>query len=78
MSKYKLILNLVFIGSYKGNLEYIRSINKELELEDVVYYIGFVSNENLNYIYKNTFALVFPSYFVPDNLQLNCLKDSKE
>lgn len=63
-NEYKLILT----GSDKGNLEYIKTKINELDLQDRVIYKGFVSDSELKQLYKFAHALVFPSYFGPDNI----------
>ncbi len=66
--EYGLEFNLVLTGADKGNLEHVKTISAELGLADKVYYIGFVSFDDMIYLYNNAFALVFPSFFGPDNL----------
>ena len=76
--KYNLDFSVIFTGSDKGNLKYIKEKTKKLGLEKKVYFLGFVSTEELVQLYKNAFALVFPSFFGPDNIPpleafvLNC------
>lgn len=62
------VFELVFTGSDKGNAEYIKSIVRDFGLQDVVHFLGFVDREELRSLYRNAFALVFPSYFGPDNI----------
>lgn len=75
---YNLILPVVFTGSNQGNQEYIRDQVKKLNLLDQVYFLGFVSQEDLIKLYTHAFALIFMSFFGPDNLPpleafcLNC------
>ena len=66
--KYHLHFNLVLTGSDKGNLDYIKNMINELDLVDNVKILGFVDSDELIKIYKSAFALVFPSFFGPDNL----------
>lgn len=61
-------IHLVLTGSDKGNQSYIRKKVKELRLTKYVHFMGFVTQNDLIHIYKNAFALVFPSFFGPDNL----------
>jgi glycosyltransferase involved in cell wall biosynthesis len=76
--RYKLIFPVVFTGSNQGNEEYIRYKVKKLNLLDQVYFLGFVSQEDLMELYRHAFALTFMSFFGPDNLppleafSLNC------
>jgi glycosyltransferase involved in cell wall biosynthesis len=70
--------HLVFTGSDKGNLEYIKEICYQLNLNSDIKFLGFVSDMELNILYKNAISLVFPSLLGPTNmpiieaLQLNC------
>lgn len=71
-------LKLVLTGSDKGNLEHVKAAVAELGLQDAVVFAGFVSNAELASLYRQAEALVFPSFFGPDNLppleamQLGC------
>lgn len=66
--KYRFNIKLVFCGSDKGNLSYIKNAAQELGVDSNVHFLGFVSSEDLYLLYKSAFALVFPSIFGPDNL----------
>ena len=63
-----LSFDMVFVGSDKGNMDYVRDFARKLDLLDDVHFLGFVSDEDLESLYKNAFALVFASFFGPDNL----------
>ncbi len=64
--KYKFLdLSLVFTGIIK-KIELKKEIDdliKNYGLSKKVLFLGYVSDENLNYIYQNANALVFPSSF---------------
>jgi glycosyltransferase involved in cell wall biosynthesis len=60
-------LSLVLTGSDKGNRDYVMKHVVELGLGDRVFVPGFVPREDLNALYRASTALVFPSYFGPDN-----------
>lgn len=64
----KILLAVVFSGSDKGNLEYVLDYAKKLNVEDLVHYIGFAPNDEIYYLYKQSLALVMPSYFGPTNI----------
>jgi glycosyltransferase involved in cell wall biosynthesis len=66
--QYNLPLSLVFVGSDKGNLSYIRKIILDQNLTEFVHILGFVSREDLISLYQNAYSLVFPTFFGPDNL----------
>ena len=60
--------SVVFCGSDKGNLSYVKEQVALMGLEDVVHFLDFVPIEQLIGLYQNAFALVYPSYFGPNNL----------
>jgi len=66
--KYELALSLALAGSDKGNVAYVRKLVDEMDLSSQVFFLGFVSTEELIALYKNAFALTFMSFFGPDNL----------
>jgi glycosyltransferase involved in cell wall biosynthesis len=66
--RHGLPLNLVLTGSDKGNLAHVRATTAALGLEPYVRFAGFVAEEELSSLYSNAVALVFPSFFGPDNL----------
>ncbi len=59
---------LVLTGSDKGNRAYIEQCVRHYSLEDQVVFTGFVSREDLVSLYRQAVALVFPSFFGPENL----------
>jgi glycosyltransferase involved in cell wall biosynthesis len=59
---------IVFTGSDKGNFEFIKQKVDELSLSQLVIFTGFVPPEDLISLYQNAFALIFASFFGPDNL----------
>jgi glycosyltransferase involved in cell wall biosynthesis len=65
---YGLNMPLVLAGSDKGNLSYVKSMVKNLELTDNVYFLGFVPQEDLFPLYNQAFALIYMTFFGPDNL----------
>jgi len=65
---YDYKLKIIFTGSDQGNLDYIKNYVAEKNLEDRVSFLGFVSNEKMIQIYKDSLALVMPSYFGPTNI----------
>ena len=60
-------LSLVLTGSDTGNRDYVMKHVCELGLGDRVFLPGFVLREDLIALYRASTALVFPSYFGPDN-----------
>lgn len=66
--KHDIELYAVFSGSDKGNLNHVLAIAELLEIKHLVKYVGFVSNKEVPYLYKQSLALVMPTYFGPTNL----------
>jgi len=66
--KHDLSLSLVFVGSDKGNQEYIRQLTATLGLSEQVHFLGFVSQDELIALYRNALALTYLSFFGPENL----------
>ena len=60
--------HVVFSGKDYGNLNYIKRFIKENQLEHQVSILGFVPGEHLQQLYKNSQAIVMPTYFGPTNL----------
>ena len=71
-------IKLVFTGSDKGNLQYIKDVVTDLKLENHVLILGFVSAEEINILYKNAISFVMPTYLGATNMppieamELNC------
>lgn len=67
-----------FTGSDKGNKTYIKKMVNNLGLKTQVIFTGFLSDEELKYMYKHATAMIFPSLMGPNNLPpieaayLNC------
>jgi glycosyltransferase involved in cell wall biosynthesis len=61
-------LNLALTGSDKGNRDHVRRRVDDVGLQEQVFDLDFVSREELAALYLKAFALVYPSFFGPDNL----------
>ncbi|GGG96968.1 glycosyltransferase family 4 protein [Pedobacter zeae] len=61
---------LILPGSDKGNINYIKNVIDELQLQKRVILPGFISDENLKWLYKNSKGLIFPSLLGPTNMPL--------
>lgn len=68
LKKKGVLVSVIFSGSDKGNLKYILDYAKKINVEDLIHYIGFAQNEEIYYLYKQSLALVMPSYFGPTNI----------
>ena len=61
-------LQLFLSGSNCGSQEMTSNLVKKLELENSVNFVGFLSENDLNDLYKECSLLIFPSLIGPDNL----------
>lgn len=59
---------VIFCGSDKGNKLHIQKVVNDLGLYERVRFAGFVSDHELICLYKQSIALVMPTYFGPTNL----------
>lgn len=66
--KFGIKMNVVFTGSDRGNWNFIQQRIAELGLIEQVYFLNVVPYNILAELYKKAFALVFPSFFGPDNI----------
>ena len=66
--KHDTELYAVFSGSDNGNLDYVLAVAESLGIKHLVKYVGFVPNEEIPYLYRQSLALVMPTYFGPTNL----------
>jgi len=65
---HPLPLHLVLTGSDQGNLDHVKSTIRRLELLTFVHVLGFLPHEDLRAIYAQSEAMVFPTFFGPDNI----------
>ena len=61
-------IHLVLVGSEKNNGEEIRKYIADNKLESYITIMGFVSDENMTYLYKHAVGMIMPSYFGPTNI----------
>ena len=61
-------LPLILVGTDKGNLPYLRRVIQHLGLEEQVFVLGFVPDEDIAALYRQALALTMPSFFGPTNL----------
>jgi glycosyltransferase involved in cell wall biosynthesis len=59
---------LALVGSDKGYLDHVRGIARDLGLLERVRFLGFVETAELATLYRGAHALVFLSFFGPENL----------
>jgi glycosyltransferase involved in cell wall biosynthesis len=65
---YGVKLGAIFCGSDRGNKIYVEQYAQHLALLERVRFAGFVPDDEMTYLYKQSVALVMPSYFGPTNL----------
>jgi glycosyltransferase involved in cell wall biosynthesis len=63
---YKLVLT----GSDKGNLEYIQLLASQLNIENKILFLGFLSINYINTFYLNAASLLMTTYLGPTNMPL--------
>lgn len=61
-------IKLVLAGSEKNGFSDIKKYISENHLEDNVKILGYVTNENITYLYKHAIGMVMPSFFGPTNI----------
>ena len=66
--EHGLRMPVVFVGSDRGNLEHVRTLVQRCSLSEQVRFLGFVPRDELVALYRAAFALVYPTYFGPENL----------
>lgn len=66
--KMGVIINCYFVGSDKGNMEYINQAIIKYELSNQIEILGFVDELTLRFLYRNALAMIFLSLLGPNNL----------
>lgn len=61
-------IHIVFAGADKNASAKVRSAIKELQLEENITLLGYVSNYSMIQLYKNAVALIMASYHGPTNI----------
>ena len=67
-SKIDFNLSAVFCGSDKGYLNKIKKYASDEGLSDKIYFLGYVDDIHLPYIYLNSLALTMPTFSGPTNI----------
>jgi glycosyltransferase involved in cell wall biosynthesis len=63
-----LIINLLFGGSKKLEYKKILKFVNENNLEEQVKFLGYISDSDMIYLYKNAFAMIMPTFYGPTNI----------
>jgi glycosyltransferase involved in cell wall biosynthesis len=66
--QYQIDIDLVLVGSEKGNMQFVQDVAKRLSLSQHVHFLGFVPRYELIALYQGAFALTYVSFFGPENL----------
>lgn len=65
---YGMCIGAIFSGGDQGNRSYVEHYVDKLGLKNRVRFAGFVTNEEIVELYRQSIALVMPTYFGPTNL----------
>ncbi len=68
--KRNINLSVVFCGSDRGNLEYIKNLIRKEKLEQNFHIYNFIKNEEVISLYLNSMCLVMPTYVARSTLPL--------
>jgi len=63
-----ILIDVVFCGSDKGNLQHILNKAHEHGIAELIHYIGFAPNEDIPVLYEQSLSLVMPTYLGPTNI----------
>jgi len=66
--QYQKKMQLVLTGSDQGNMQYIYLLAEQLGLSDQLHFLGFIPRNELVGLYCGAVALVYPTFFGPENL----------
>ena len=61
---------MVLTGSDQGTLSHVQETITQLNIQRSILYLGFVSTEEINALYKNAISLVMASFMGPTNMPL--------
>ncbi|RIK82134.1 MAG: glycosyltransferase family 1 protein [Planctomycetota bacterium] len=67
-SRHGLKVDVVLVGSDKGNRSFVEQATARLGITDRVRFPGFVSQHELVVFYRNALATTYVTYFGPENL----------
>jgi len=68
MKEQNINLKVIFTGSDKGNKKYLQEKVEELDLKEDVLFLDYVEQDELAALYKNAYALIYPSLAGVDSL----------
>ena len=67
-SEHQLDFQVVFVGSDKGNEQFVRRFASQLKPAIDVRFLGFIPVQDLVALYRGAFALSYVTFFGPENL----------
>ncbi len=65
---YNINAHVMFTGSDKGNKSYIIDMADKLGVSDLIHFTGFVSYEEMKYLYTHAVGMIFASLMGPNNI----------
>lgn len=66
--KYNLNVNVVFSGGDCGQRKYVEEYAKKLGVFEQVCFLGYVTTEEIKYLYKHAIGMIYASLMGPNNL----------
>lgn len=61
-------IHLILVGSEKNAIKEVKEAICQNDLKENVQILGFVTDEQITYLYKHAVAMIMPSYFGPTNI----------
>lgn len=61
-------IKAIFSGSDKGNLKFLKDYSIKKGVENNIFFLGFLNENEKNTLIKNALSVVVPSFFGPTNL----------
>ena len=61
-------VHVIFTGADKGNKGYIKDMAIDLGVEDLIHFVGFVTYEEMKYLYTHALGTIFASLMGPNNI----------
>ena len=63
-------IGCIFTGYDKGYLDYLRNLAIKEKVQDKIIFFNYLTNNELVYLYKNSFCVLFPSLIGFDSLPM--------
>ena len=67
-SKYGIEISAIFSGTKKEAYDDIMKTIKELNMQNQIKYLGYISDDEMVILYKHALAMVMPTFFGPANV----------